>query len=252
MNKHAVVSSEEWTAQRKELLVKEKEFTKLRDQLSELRRELPWEKVEREYTFEGPDGHESLEDLFLGKSQLIVYHFMFGPDWEEGCKSCSFLADHYEPSVLHLKHRDVSMVTVSRAPIEKLKAFKRRMGWTFKWVSSLNNDFNFDYQASFSKEAEAKNETYYNYRTAPFMSSEGPGISVFYKDDQGNIFHTYSAYSRGLDTFIGAYHLLDMVPKGRDEEDLQYGMQWLRHKDKYDDPSVVDQWTQVIATKGKF
>ena len=224
----------------------------LRDQLSVLRRELPWEKVEAEYVFEGADGNETLADLFGNKSQLVVYHFMFGPDWEEGCKSCSLLADHYEPSVLHLKYRDVSMVTVSRAPLEKLAAFKRRMGWTFKWVSSLNNEFNFDYQASFSKEAEAKNEIYYNYRSAKFMSSEGPGISVFYKDDQANIFHTYSAYSRGLDMFIGAYHLLDLVPKGRDEDDLQYGMQWVRHKDRYDDPSVVDQWTQVIATKGKF
>jgi predicted dithiol-disulfide oxidoreductase (DUF899 family) len=247
MKKHAIVSGEEWTNRRQALLVKEKEFSKLRDQLSEMRRELPWEKVEKEYVFAGVDGDESLADLFAGKSQLIVYHFMFAPDWEQGCKSCSFLADHYEPSVLHLKHRDVSMVTISRAPIEKLDAFKRRMGWTFKWVSSSNNDFNFDYQASFPKEAEKKNEIYYNYRTTPFFSSEGPGISVFYKDESGSIFHTYSAYSRGLDAFIGAYQLLDLVPKGRDEDDLVYGMEWVRHHDKYDDPTVVDQWTELVA-----
>ncbi len=251
MEKHAVVSREEWTARRKELLIEEKAFTKLRDQISKLRRELPWEKVEKKYVFEGPDKKESLSDLFGDKSQLIVYHFMFDPDWEEGCKSCSFLADHYEPSVLHLKQRDVSMVTISRAPIEKLEAFKDRMGWTFKWVSSLNSDFNYDYQVSFSKEAEEKNETYYNYQTATFFSSESPGISVFYKDESGEIYHTYSSYSRGLDMFLTAYHLLDLVPKGRDEESFLYPMQWVRHKDKYDDPSVVDQWTEVIATKGK-
>ena len=251
MNKHAVVPKEEWTARRKELLVKEKELTKLRDQLSELRRQLPWEKVEKNYVFDGVDKNESLSELFDGKSQLIIYHFMFAPDWEEGCKSCSFLADHYEPSILHLAHRDASMVTISKAPIEKLQAFKKRMGWTFKWLSSLDSDFNYDYQASFSKEAEKKNETYYNYRDATFFSSEGPGVSVFYKDESGNIFHTYSAYARGLDALIGAYQLLDLVPKGRDEKELQYGMQWVRHHDKYDDPSVIDQWTEVVAAKGK-
>jgi len=249
--KHAVVSSEEWTKKRKELLVKEKEFNKLRDQLSQLRRQLPWEKVEREYVFSGMDGDVTLSQLFAGKSQLIVYHFMFAPDWEQGCKSCSFLADHYEPSVSHLKHRDVAMVTVSRAPVEKLEAFKKRMGWTFTWVSSLNNDFNFDYQVSFPKEAEEKNETYYNYKTADFFSSEAPGISVFFKDDNGDIYHTYSTYSRGLDMFLTAYHLLDLVPKGRDEAGLLYPMEWVRHKDQYDNPNVVDQWSAVILEKGR-
>ncbi len=248
--KHAVVSKEEWTKQRKELLAKEKELSKLRDQLSEMRRQLPWEKVERDYVFASLDGDVTLSQLFDGKSQLIIYHFMFAPDWEQGCKSCSFLADHYEPSVVHLKHRDVSMVTVSRAPIEQIEAFKKRMKWTFNWVSSLNNEFNYDYQASFPKEAEEKNEIYYNYTTSTFFSSEGPGISVFYKDEDGAIFHTYSSYSRGLDIFLTAYHLLDLVPKGRDEGGLVYGMEWLRHKDQYDNPKVVDQWTAVILGKG--
>jgi predicted dithiol-disulfide oxidoreductase (DUF899 family) len=251
MMKHAVVSREDWTKQRKELLVKEKELTKLRDQLSEMRRQLPWEKVESDYVFAGMDADVTLSQLFDGKSQLIVYHFMFAPDWEQGCKSCSFLADHYEPSVLHLKHRDVSMVTVSRAPIEQIEAFKKRMDWTFNWVSSLNNDFNYDYQVSFPQEAAEKNEIYYNYTKGPFFSSEGPGISVFYKDEHGDTFHTYSTYGRGLDMFLTAYHLLDLVPKGRDEEGLVYGMEWLRHKDQYDNPKVVDQWTAVILEKGK-
>src|SRR5580704_15812926 len=176
MESHRIVSREQWIAARTALLAKEKEFTRARDLLSQERRDLPWVRVDKPYVFDGPDGKVTLGDLFAGRSQLIVYHFMFAPDWEQGCKSCSFLADHYEPSVPHLKHRDVTMVTVSRAPIEKLEAFKKRMGWTFTWVSSLNNDFNFDYQASFPKEAEEKNETYYNYKTADFFSSEAPGI----------------------------------------------------------------------------
>jgi predicted dithiol-disulfide oxidoreductase (DUF899 family) len=250
--RHKVVSSKEWLAARKALLAKEKEFTRLRDKLSQVRRELPWERVEKNYVFDGPSGKESLSDLFDGKSQLIVYHFMFGEDWTEGCKSCSFLADHYDPSIIHLKHRDVTMVTISRAPLAKLDAFKKRMGWNFKWVSSLGSDFNLDYGVAYPKEEEEKPEQYYNYEmTSEFPSSERPGMSVFYRDENGEIFHTYSTYARGLDTFLGAYHLLDIVPKGRDEAALVYGMEWVRHHDKYGDSTFIDPYVEPIMKSRK-
>jgi predicted dithiol-disulfide oxidoreductase (DUF899 family) len=246
---HKTVSHDEWLAARKELLAKEKEFSRLRDDLSRQRRELPREEVKKEYIFDGPNGKESLAGLFDGRSQLIVYHFMFDPAWDEGCKSCSFIADHYNPSIVHLNHRDVTMVTVSRAPLEKLEAFKKRMGWSFKWVSSFGNDFNWDYHVSFTPEEMQKRQMYYNYTVQPFPSTEGPGISVFQKDEGGAIFHTYSSFSRGLDMFIGAYHLLDIVPKGRDEAALAYGMQWLRHHDRYDDAGVVDPYVNLVSGK---
>jgi predicted dithiol-disulfide oxidoreductase (DUF899 family) len=233
MTDHTVVSHEEWEAARKKLLEKEKEFSKLREELTKLRQALPWEKVEKEYTFDGPRGKETLADLFDGKSQLIVYHFMFDPEWTEGCKSCSIIADHYNPSIIHLNHRDVAMVTVSRAPLEKLEAYKKRMGWSFKWVSSFASDFNFDYHVSFTPEQAEKGETYYNYRIEKSAGGERPGISVFYKSENGGIFHTYSAFSRGLENLIGAYALLDMVPKGRDESTLKNGMDWVRRHDQY-------------------
>ncbi len=173
-----------------------------------------------------------MTDLFDGRSQLIVYHFMFDPAWDEGCKSCSFLADHYEPSIIHLQQRDVTLVTVSRAALDKLQAFQKRMGWKFKWVSSLGNDFNRDYYVSFSPE-ELAQEVYYNYGMQSFPAPEAPGISVFFKDDNGEVFHTYSSYARGLDMFLGAYHLLDIVPKGRDEDGLSFTMEWIRHHDRY-------------------
>jgi len=231
---HKVAAKEEWLEARQALLAKEKEFTQMRDELSQLRRDLPWEKVEKNYAFDGPKGKESLADLFDGKSQLIVYHFMFDPDWNEGCKSCSFLADHYDPSIIHLKHRDVTMVTVSRAPLEKLEAYKDRMGWQFKWLSSAHTDFNFDYNVSFKPEDRGQ---VYNYKDIPAGAGERPGISVFYKDEQGNIFHTYSSFARGLDMFLTAYHLLDIVPKGRDEAGLKHGMDWVRRHDSYEDRS---------------
>ena len=233
MTDHTVVSHEEWEAARKKLLEKEKEFSKLREELTKLRQALPWEKVEKEYTFDGPRGKETLADLFDGKSQLIVYHFMFDPEWTEGCKSCSIIADHYNPSIIHLNHRDVAMVTVSRAPLEKLEAYKKRMGWSFKWVSSFASDFNFDYHVSFTPEQAEKGETYYNYRIEKSAGGERRGISVFYKSENGGIFHTYSAFSRGLENLIGAYALLDMVPKGRDESTLKNGMDWVRRHDQY-------------------
>jgi predicted dithiol-disulfide oxidoreductase (DUF899 family) len=244
MTNRSVVSPQEWVAARKELLANEKEFSRLRDALSQQRRDLPWEKVEKPYAFEGPGGKESLADLFDGRSQLVIYHFMFDSDWDEGCKSCSFLADHYNPSIIHLKHRDVTMVTVSRAPLGKLEAFKHRMGWNFKWVSSLGSDFNWDYHVSFKPEDLEKKQVYYNYTEQSFPVTEGPGISVFYKDESGDVFHTYSSYARGLDMFLGAYHLLDIVPKGRDEAGFSYGMEWLRHHDRYGDDSFVDPYAR--------
>lgn len=235
MAEHKVLSHNDWVEARKTLLAKEKEFTRARDALSRERRELPWERVEKNYVFEGPDGRETLSDLFDGRSQLIVYHFMYGPDWDEGCKSCSFLADHFDPAINHLNHRDVSMVAVSTAALPILEAFKKRMGWTFKWVSSFDTDFNRDYDVSFSQDEIDSGETTYNYGRRGFPSTEAPGASVFYKDAGGDIFHTYSVYARGLDMFLTAYHYLDIVPKGRDEAQLSFSMEWVRLHDAYDD-----------------
>ena len=230
-----VVSREVWLDARREHLAKEKEFTRLRDQLSQARRELPWVKVDKAYRFDGPQGKESLADLFKGRSQLIIYHFMYGPDWEEGCPSCSFWADNFNNIGIHLEHRDITFVVVSRAKLETLNAYKQRMGWGFKWVSSFENDFNTDYHVSFSPDEMEKGEMYYNFAKSSFPSDEAPGISVFYKDEQGDIFHTYSAYARGLDMLNGAYHYMDLVPKGRDEDQLPYSMAWLRRHDQYED-----------------
>jgi predicted dithiol-disulfide oxidoreductase (DUF899 family) len=234
-----VVPPAEWLAARKELLKKEKEFTRLRDELSRQRRELPWEKVEKAYVFDGPKGKETLADLFGGRSQLAVYHFMFGPGWKEGCPSCSFISDHIDPSVVHLAARDMRLVVVSRAPLAEIQAFQKRMGWRFHWVSSYGSDFNFDYHVSATKEEIANGDVYYNYAMQKFPSEERPGTSVFYKDQAGNVFHTYSSYGRGLDILIGAYNWLDLVPKGRDEEGLPHGMAWVRHHDKYIDGQIA-------------
>jgi len=236
-----VVSPAEWTAARKELLRKEKEFSRLRDNLSRQRRELPWEKVEKRYVFDGPKGKETLADLFDGRSQLIVYHFMFGPGWKEGCPSCSFLSDHYDGSIPHLAARDTTLVVVSRATLPEIEAFKKRMGWKFKWVSSNATDFNFDYQVSLSKEERDQGKVYYNYEKTEFPSDERPGASIFYKNEASEVFHTYSAYSRGLDILIGAYNFLDLTPKGRDEEGMQpHAMAWVRHHDKYTGNYSID------------
>ncbi len=228
-----VVSEAEWLVSRKDLLTREKEFTRQRDALSAARRQLPMVKVEKDYTFDGPKGKETLSDLFDGCSQLIVYHFMFGPDWEEGCKSCTYLADHFDGANWHLPHRDVSFVAISRAPLSKLQAYKERMGWGFKWVSSQKNDFNFDYHVSFRAEDEKKNKAYYNYAESEYINDELPGLSVFYKDDAGDLYHTYSTYARGLDIFAGAYNFLDLVPKGRDEDHLEFSMEWVHRHDDY-------------------
>lgn len=236
MQNHKIVSREEWLVARKQHLAKEKELTRLRDQLSQQRRELPWVVVDKDYTFQGPNGSETFSDLFEGRHQLLVYHFMMGPDWDEGCPSCSFWADNYNGAVVHLNHRDVTLVAISRAPLEKLEAYKQRMGWTFKWVSSSDTDFNFDYHVSATAEEIERGEpVYYNYHMTSFPSPERPGISVFYKDDDGSIYHTYSCYARGLDMLNGTYHLLDLLPKGRDEDDLPYPMAWVRRHDQYED-----------------
>jgi predicted dithiol-disulfide oxidoreductase (DUF899 family) len=235
----AVVNAGEWLAERKELLRKEKEFTRLRDELSRQRRALPWERVEKQYEFETPQGRQTLADLFGGRRQLIVYHFMFGPGWKEGCPSCSFLADTFDGCAVHLAQRDVTFMVISRATLPEIEAFKKRMGWRFPWVSSFGSDFNYDYQASFSKEQRAAGPVYYNYERAEFPSEEGPGASVFYKNEAGEIFHTYSCYARGLDAMVGTYNWLDLAPKGRDEDGLAFTMAWVRHHDKYEG-TVVD------------
>jgi predicted dithiol-disulfide oxidoreductase (DUF899 family) len=233
VNHPRVVSETEWLIARRDLLGREKELTRLRDEVSLHRRELPWVKVDKEYVFAGPDGPERLVDLFDGRSQLIVYHFMLGPGWEEGCKSCSYLADHFDGANWHLPHRDVTFVVISRAPFAEIEPFKKRMGWRFKWMSANGNDFNFDYHVSATEDEKAAGEMYYNYETGELMSDEMPGVSVFYKDENGDVFHTYSTYTRGLDLLIGTYNFLDLVPKGRDE-DPESTMSWLRHHDRYE------------------
>jgi predicted dithiol-disulfide oxidoreductase (DUF899 family) len=239
MQPHKIVSHEEWLTARKAHLADEKAFTRARDALSKKRRELPWEKVEKSYVFDGPTGKETLAGLFGGKSQLIVYHFMLGPGWEAGCPSCSLLADHFDGMAIHLEQRDVAFVVVSRAPLAEIGEFKKRMGWKFKWVSSFGNDFNFDYEVSASPQEKQSGKVTYNYEVTTFPSEERPGASVFFKNAAGEVFHTYSTYGRGLDIFIGAYNFLDVAPKGRDEEGLAYGMAWVRHHDRYEG-AVVD------------
>jgi predicted dithiol-disulfide oxidoreductase (DUF899 family) len=240
-HEHTVVTHNKWLAARTELLREEKEFTKQRDALNRRRLELPWEKVEKQYVFDGPQGKETLSDLFGGRSQLIVYHFMFGPDWKEGCPSCSFLADHIDGALAHLNHHDVTLIAVSRAPISKIDAFKTRMGWRFPWVSSHDNDFNFDYHVSATKEDLAKGEIYYNYRMFKSRGEEQPGTSVFYKDtaDHDTIYHTYSSYARGGDLLLGTYNYLDITPLGRNEV-RPNTQSWIRHHDRYDDGGLVN------------
>jgi predicted dithiol-disulfide oxidoreductase (DUF899 family) len=237
--RHKVVSRDEWLQARLEHLAAEKEFTRRRDELSRQRRELPWERVDTNYVFEGPNGPETLADLFAGRSQLIVYHFMLGPNWEEGCKSCSFLADHFDATRIHLAHRDVTFAVVSQAPMPRIQAFQKRMGWRFHWVSAFATSFQSDYGVHFTKE-ELAGDVNYNYRNIHFNLEEAPGLSVFYKDEAGEIFHTYSTYERGLDALVGTYQFLDLVPKGRDEDGLAFSMSWVRHHDKYGDDYLLD------------
>jgi predicted dithiol-disulfide oxidoreductase (DUF899 family) len=233
MHQHKIVSREEWLQARKAHMAREKEFTRARDALSRERRELPWVKVDKAYMFDSVDGKKTLADLFRGREQLVVQHLMFAPDWSEGCKSCSFWADGFERMVPHLAARDTTMVGVSRAPLEKLNAFKERMGWTFDWYSSTGSDFNYDYAVSFTPEQIQSGHKAYNFGTSGFGVEDAPGISVFYRAANGDVFHTYSCFARGLDMMNAAYHYLDLTPLGRHEDGLPYPMDWVRLRDRY-------------------
>ena len=229
---HAIASQEEWLDARVRLLEREKELTRLHDEIGRERRDLPWVPITTDYQFRGPDGEVSLADLFQGRNQLLVYHFMFGPDWDEGCISCSFWADSFDGVGVHLAHRDVAFVAVSRAPLQKLDAYQRRMGWTFPWYSSESSTFNFDFNVSFSPEQQEQGGTY-NFAAEKQPRDERQGLSAFVKED-GTIYHTYSTYARGVDVFNAAYQLLDLAPRGRDEEGLEWTLQWLRRHDQYE------------------
>ncbi len=227
-----VVSQKEWIAARKKLLVKEKKFSKLRDEMNRERRKLPWVKIEKEYVFEGPTGKVTLADLFCGKSQLIIYHFMFGPGWGEGCAHCSFWADHYDSVTLHIGARDTAFAVVSRAPWKEIAPFKERMGWKFKWVSSCNTDFNFDFNVSFTPEQLKRGTAIYNYAPLDMDIDEREGVSAFYRDQNGDLYRTYSSYARGIDLMNTTYNFLDLTAKGRDENP-EHSQDWVRYHDRY-------------------
>jgi len=258
MERPKVVSREEWLAARKALLEKEKQLTRQNDALAAERRNLPHVKVEKEYVFDTPKGKKTLADLFEGRSQLILYHFMFGPEWNEGCPSCSILGDHIDGNVQHLANRDVTLLAVSRAPKAKIEEFKKRLGWRFKWASSFGNDFNRDFHVSFTKQEVAQKEMYYNFKRQFFPSEEGPGLSVFYKNENGEVFHTYSTYGRGGESMMGVYSYLDIAPKGRNEEGLPHPMMWVRHHDRYeqdyyaDGANEADNTDQVVKAAGAW
>jgi predicted dithiol-disulfide oxidoreductase (DUF899 family) len=240
---HPVVSHDQWLKARVALLEQEKEFSRTRDDLARQLRELPWERIEKTYWFDAPNGKESLGDLFEGRRQLIAYHFMFAPDWKEGCPHCSFWADSFDDLAIHGEHlhqRDTTFVAISRAPIAKIEAFKKRMGWSFKWVSSDDGDFNYDFSASFRPEDQKAKSGYYNYRHGE-SGSDREGASVFYRDEDGAIYHTYSTYARGIDLLNLTYNFLDLTPKGRDEAHLEWTQQWVRHHDRYPEPSVPQE-----------
>ncbi len=231
--KPKIVTPKVWLSVRKKLLAEEKKFTRLQDKLNERRRSLPWVKM-KDYTFASSKGRVSLADLFGPHSQLVVQHFMLGPGWEEGCKSCSFMMDHFAPCVPHLAARDVAFAAISQAPLKEIQAFRKRMGWDVNWVSANGGDFNFDFHVSFTDEDMARGVMEYNYTMMDFPQQEAPGISVFARDASGSVYHTYSTYGRGVEIIMGTYRLLDLVPKGRDEANDEYGMQWLRHHDRYE------------------
>jgi predicted dithiol-disulfide oxidoreductase (DUF899 family) len=244
------VSRVEWLTARKELLVKEKQLTRQRDEIDRQRRALPWVKVEKNYSFDGPDGPRTLADLFDRRSQLIVSHFMFGPGWKVGCVGCSFRSDHVDGALAHLEHHDVSFVTISRAPLAEIEAFRQRMGWRFRWLSSYSSDFNYDYRVSFTKEELATGRTDYNYGPSGFLSEEMSGLSVFFKDDAGEIFHTYSTFGRGDEMVDTAYMYLDLTPKGRNETGPRHNLtDWVRHHDRYDAGGVVDAGGRFVAAQ---
>lgn len=246
MKSNPIVSRAEWLEARRALLEKEKELTRLRDELSAERRQLPWVRVDKSYVFEGPQSRRrTLADLFDGHSQLFTYHFMFAPEAAQGCPSCSYLADHIDGALVHLKQRDVKVMAVSRAPYSKLAAFRRRMGWHFDWVSSHDTDFNYDFQASHKPQDISNNTACYNYAPMEYPVQETHGISVFCKDAAGNVFHTYSSYARGVEMLVNTYNFLDMAPKGRDEAGFEFPMAWVRHHDRYAEPeSATRKLTQ--------
>jgi len=231
---HRIAARAEWLEARKALLAEEKQLTRQMDAISAKRRALPWVKIEKDYQFETCGGRVSLAELFCGKSQLVIQHFMLGPGWEEGCPSCSYMADHTDCMLPHLAARDVTMLAVSRAPLAEIEAFKKRMGWSFGWVSSHGSDFNHDFHVSFTEKEVESGKVDYNYTAQPFGSTEAPGISVFQKEADGTLYHTYSVYGRGVELMMGTYRILDLVPKGRDEDSLEWTMQWVRHHDRYD------------------
>jgi predicted dithiol-disulfide oxidoreductase (DUF899 family) len=232
--KHTIVTPSEWLAARKELLTEEKQLTRQMDAVNAKRRALPWVKVEKNYQFKSRGGNVSLGDLFGRKTQLVCQHFMLGAGWDEGCPSCSFMADHTDCMLPHLAQRDVTMLAVSHAPLAEIEAFKKRMGWGFEWVSSDGSDFNHDFHVSFTEQEVASGKVDYNYTMQPFGSTEAPGLSVFGKDADGVVFHTYSVYGRGVELMMGAYRIMDLTPKGRDEDNLEWSMEWVRHHDRYD------------------
>jgi predicted dithiol-disulfide oxidoreductase (DUF899 family) len=243
-----VVSREDWLRARKELLAQEKQLTRQRDEINRRRRELPWVKVEKNYVFDGPDGQETLADLFAGRTQLVISHFMFAPGWREGCVGCSFRSDHVEGALVHLGPHDVSLVTISRAPLAEIEAFKHRMGWRFKWLSSNHTDFNHDYRVSFTEAEIATGKVEYNYELRDFVSEELSGVSVFYRHESGDIFHTYSTYGRGDEMLVTAYMYLDLTPKGRNETGPRYNLtDWVRHHDRYDAGGSVDRTGRYVA-----
>jgi predicted dithiol-disulfide oxidoreductase (DUF899 family) len=246
-HEHKVVSKQEWLAARKALLAKEKQLTRQTDAITAERLALPWVKVEKNYVFDTPSGKKCLADLFEGRSQLIVKHFMFGPGWNEGCVGCSFGSDHVEGALVHLEHHDVSYVAISRAPLAEIEPFKKRMGWHFNWVSSADNDFNYDYNVSFRKEDAKDGQVLYNYQMSPFMSEEASGLSFFYKDSAGNAFHTYSTFGRGDEKMVTTYMLLDMTPKGRNETGRGNLSDWVRHHDQYEAGGHVDYTGRYVA-----
>ncbi|MDX9912059.1 MAG: thioredoxin family protein [Phycisphaerales bacterium] len=240
---HRVVSREQWLKERLELLAAEKSFTRQRDALAQKARELPWVRVEKDYAFDAPTGRKRLADLFGPRRQLVVYHFMFDPTWSQGCMGCSFMADHYDRLVVHLAHRDISLVTISRASVEQIEAFRRRMGWTFPWVSDPTAEFGRDFAVSFTDEEITGGNAVYNFNRKPGPIREQPGLSVFIRHDDGNIYNTYSTFARGLEEFITAYRFIDITPKGRDE-DRDGGMNWVRHHDRYDDTNFIVPWAE--------
>jgi predicted dithiol-disulfide oxidoreductase (DUF899 family) len=251
MTHNRIVTREEWLAARQAHLAKEKELTRLRDQLSAERRELPWVKIDKPYVFDGPNGKETLVDLFDGRSQLIIKHFMLGPAWKEGCVGCSFEVDHIEGALVHLEHHDVTYVVVSRAPLPEIEAFKGRMGWRFKWVSSYGSDFNYDFHVTFRPDEVEEGEVYYNYEMRKVGIEELSGRSVFYKDSEGDIFHTYSSYARGGDLMLGTYNILDLMPKGRNETGPNHNLtDWVRHHDRYGDGGFVDPTGRYVVETG--